>query len=177
MVLEISPYSGQAVESAPATWPDILMEIHWERWQCLRMPSLPEALRDIWSLSWEGRDSKQQGKLIQQSRMSSALLLMVNLSRKWVPSKTDRQHQEMDPGFLSNHNSTPGAGGIVSLWDLLGRQNGKETHSSVLVAVTGHTSTSQGGSASWLLHATNQVASLSPPRLAEDFHGSDPIHG
>ena len=32
MVLEISPYSGQAVEPAPAAWPDILMEIHWERW-------------------------------------------------------------------------------------------------------------------------------------------------
>ena len=46
----------------------------------------------------------------------------------------------MDPGFLSNHNSTSGAGGIVSLRDLLGRQNGKETHGSVLVAVTGHTS-------------------------------------
>lgn len=77
----------------------------------------------------------------------------------------------MDPGFLSNHNSTSGAGGIVSLWDLLGRQNGKETHGSVLVAVTGHTSMSQGGSASWLLRA------VSPPRLAEDFHCSDPIHG
>lgn len=68
----------------------------------------------------------------------------------------------MDPGFLSNHSSTSGAGGIVSLWDLLGRQNGKERHSSVLVAVAGHTSRSQCGSASWLLRA------ISPPRLAED---------